>query len=159
MQFMARGTLNMAIVAEKQAKDSHLDVIHQVDVELSQVVAVASSSGIGTINPVSEPTTISRVCAAMQTANIVHLACHGIQDTGDAMHSGFCLANGRLTISKLMELELDNPFLAFLSACETAKGDHNQPDQVMHLAAAMLFTGFKTVIATMWYVITIKYTI
>jgi hypothetical protein len=26
----------------------------------------------------------------------------------------------------------------------------NQPDQAIHLAAAMLFAGFKSVIATMW---------
>jgi CHAT domain-containing protein len=51
-----------------------------------------------------------------------------------------------------MELKLDYAFLAFLSACETAKGDNEQPDQAMHLAAAMLFSGFKSIVATMWYV-------
>jgi CHAT domain-containing protein len=85
----------------------------------------------------------------MQAANIVHLACHGVQDVSDATQSGFCLGDGRLTIPKIMELRLDNVSLAFLSACETAKGDQNQPDQVMHLAAAMLFSGFKSVVATM----------
>jgi hypothetical protein len=88
----------------------------------------------------------------MQAANIVHLACHGIQDDNNATRSGFCLGDGRLTIVKLTELKLDNAFLAFLSACETAKGNKEQPDQAMHLAAAMLFSGFKSVIATMWYV-------
>jgi CHAT domain-containing protein len=149
---MLRDTLNMAIVAEKQAQDSHLEIIHQVDAELSNVFAVARSSGIKAVHPVSNPTTVSRTSNVMQAANIVHLACHGIQDTADATNSGFCLGDGRLTISNLMELRLNNAFLAFLSACETAKGDTKQPDQVMHLAAAMLFSGFKTVIATMWYV-------
>lgn len=37
-----------------------------------------------------------------------------------------------------------------LSACETATGDSEQPDQAVHLAAAMLFVGFRSVIATMW---------
>jgi CHAT domain-containing protein len=41
--------------------------------------------------------------------------------------------------------------LAFLSACQTAKGDQNQPDQAVHLAASFLFCGFKSVIATMWW--------
>jgi CHAT domain-containing protein len=86
----------------------------------------------------------------MQTANIVHLACHGIQDSNNALDSGFCLRDGRLTIEQLMKLKLDDPLLAFLSACETAKGDEDQPDQVMHLAAAMMFLGFKSVVATMW---------
>jgi CHAT domain-containing protein len=39
---------------------------------------------------------------------------------------------------------------AFLSACETAKGDRSQPDQAVHLAASLLFCGFRSVIATMW---------
>jgi hypothetical protein len=31
--------------------------------------------------------------------------------------------------------------------------EQSQPDQAIHLAAAMLFAGFKSVIATMWLVI------
>jgi CHAT domain-containing protein len=40
--------------------------------------------------------------------------------------------------------------LAFLSACRTAQGDANAPDQAVHLAASMLFCGFWSVIGTMW---------
>jgi CHAT domain-containing protein len=86
----------------------------------------------------------------VKSANFVHLACHGIQDPTNALESGFYLHDGMLTISKLMELKLDQPWFAYLSACETAKGDAEQPDQVMHLAAAMLFAGFQSVVATMW---------
>jgi CHAT domain-containing protein len=50
-----------------------------------------------------------------------------------------------------MKLNLERPLLAFLSACETATGDIRQPDQTIHLAAAMLFAGFQSVVATMWY--------
>jgi len=56
----------------------------------------------------------------------------------------------RLTVLELMQLKLTRPFLSFLSACETAKGDRSQPDQVVHLAATMLFIGFKSVVGTMW---------
>jgi CHAT domain-containing protein len=49
-----------------------------------------------------------------------------------------------------MSLELPRARLAFLSACETAQGDRQQPDQAIHLAASMLYAGFKSVIATMW---------
>jgi CHAT domain-containing protein len=55
-----------------------------------------------------------------------------------------------VTVSKLMRLNLDKAWFAYLSACETAKGDKEQPDQVVHLAAAMLHAGFKSVVATMW---------
>jgi CHAT domain-containing protein len=77
-------------------------------------------------------TTVAGTSPVIQAANIVHLACHGVQDVSDATQSGFCLGDGRLTISKLMDLRLDGAFLAFLSAYETAKGDQSQPDQVMH---------------------------
>jgi CHAT domain-containing protein len=40
--------------------------------------------------------------------------------------------------------------LAFLSACETAKGDATTPDEAMHLAASLLFAEFGGVVATMW---------
>jgi CHAT domain-containing protein len=86
----------------------------------------------------------------IQSASILHLACHGSQNPAEALQSGFMLDDGLLTVSKLMELELPNAFLAVLSACETAKGDAAQPDQAVHLAATMLFAGFKSVIATMW---------
>jgi CHAT domain-containing protein len=60
------------------------------------------------------------------------------------------LSNGTLTVSKLMGLDLNQAWFAYLSACETAKGDAKQPDQGVHLATAMLFAGFKSVVATMW---------
>jgi CHAT domain-containing protein len=145
-------TSHITLVAEKQAHEPNLQIIHEVDAEVINVAAVARSSLVKTVQRLPNPVTISETCAAMQAANIVHLACHGIQDSESAIESGFCLGDGRLTISKLMEMKLVNPFLAFLSACETAKGDENQPDQVMHLAAAMMFLGFKAVVATMWWV-------
>jgi CHAT domain-containing protein len=95
---------------------------------------------------------IHEVVEALSRADIVHLACHGMQDREDPLNSGFCLGDGKLTVSKLMEIPLDRAFLAFLSACETAKGDKNQPDQAIHLAAAMLFCGFRSIVATMWFV-------
>jgi CHAT domain-containing protein len=83
-------------------------------------------------------------------ASILHLACHGHQDPENPLNSGFMLGNGRLTISQLMQTRTPDAFLAFLSACETAKGAQKQPDQAVHLAAAMLFAGFKSIIGTMW---------
>jgi CHAT domain-containing protein len=140
-------------VSEKRAHERHLETIPGVDEEVRYVAAVAKENNIGIVHQQSGNTTVANTAAIMQTANIVHLACHGIQDETNATQSGFCLGDGRLTIPKLMELKLDHAFLAFLSACETAKGDKAQPDQAMHLAAAILFSGFKSVVATMWYVV------
>jgi CHAT domain-containing protein len=147
---LSRDCISLALIAEKQAQQRGLDQIPGVDKEIDKVAAVAKSKSVKVIYQQAGSTTVAGTSPVMQAANIVHLACHGVQDISNATQSGFCLGDGRLTISKLMELRLKDAFLAFLSACETAKGDQNQPDQVMHLAAAMLFSGFKSVVATMW---------
>ncbi|EPS97456.1 hypothetical protein FOMPIDRAFT_48640 [Fomitopsis schrenkii] len=85
-------------------------------------------------------------------AAILHLASHGVQMQGDPLKSGFLMADERLTMEDLMKLSLPNAFLAILSACQTATGDSEQADQAVHIAATMQFLGFKSVVATMWYV-------
>jgi CHAT domain-containing protein len=106
------------------------------------------------VSPLAKVIQISKcdeVLEHIRTASILHLACHGTQSLADALQSSFHLEDGTLPVSKLMELELPSAFLAVLSACETAKGDSTQPDQAIHLAATMVFAGFKSVVATMWY--------
>jgi CHAT domain-containing protein len=93
---------------------------------------------------------VDRITDRIQKAHFVHLACHGTQDQTSALDSGFHLSDGKLTISKLMDLNLGKAWFAYLSACETAKSDAKQPEQAVHLAAAMLHAGFKSVVATMW---------
>ena len=95
---------------------------------------------------------IQDVVDKLPQATLLHLACHGEQDLKDPLNSGFGLRDVRLTVAALMKLDLKNALFAYLSACETAKGDADQPDQSVHLAAAMLFVGFRSVVATMWYV-------
>lgn len=107
--------------------------------------SILLQGGSGTSNA-----TVAHIIDAIPQANILHLASHGHQDRESPLESGFILEDDILTISRLMPLSLPNAFLAFLSACETAKGDAKQPDQTVHLAAAMLFVGFKSIIGTMW---------
>lgn len=92
---------------------------------------------------------IREVLSELSQASIVHIICHGEQDRTEPLNSGFFLSDGRLTLAMLMRIRANNGQFAFLSACETAKGDGNQPDQAVHLAAAFLFAGFRSVIATM----------
>lgn len=98
---------------------------------------------------VLEPTA-DDVSRMLPVANILHLACHGYQSKTNPLASGFIMSDTILTVEKLMALQLPNSLFAFLSACETAKGDDQQPDQVIHLAATLMFAGFKSVIGTMW---------
>jgi CHAT domain-containing protein len=143
--------INLLLVSEPKAHQPGLPVLPGAVEELANVQEIVSALD----KPIPTPqrmnsATVSDLAVGLATANFVHLACHGIQNTMDALDSGFCLSDGELTVTKLMDLKLDHAFFAFLSACETAKGDEQQPDQVVHLAAAMLFSGFKSVVATMW---------
>jgi CHAT domain-containing protein len=103
-------------------------------------------------------TTGAMVMDHLQDSSIVHFACHGVQDSKNPLDSGLMLSDGRLKVSQIMH-KPDNKnterrrkamSLAFLSACETAKGDSSTPDEAMHLAASLLFVGFRGVVATMW---------
>jgi CHAT domain-containing protein len=129
-----------------------MPVLGMVEEELDRVISVTRLVQLPVIlrGGPHAPATVTQVADSLRSAPFAHIACHGIQNASDALSSGFCLQDGDLTVSQLMKLNLKSAFLAFLSACETAKGDQKQPDQIVHLAATMLFVGFKSVIATMW---------
>ncbi|KAF5338678.1 hypothetical protein D9758_018028 [Tetrapyrgos nigripes] len=93
---------------------------------------------------------IETVKCEMSRHEIVHLACHGIQDSKNPLDSALALYNGRLKLQDLMCLSLENVELAFLSASQTAAGNENLPEEAVHLAAGMLAVGYPSVIATMW---------
>jgi CHAT domain-containing protein len=93
---------------------------------------------------------VSHVLEQLPDATVLHLACHGHQSQEDPLTSGFSLYDNRLKLEQLIPLRLPRAKLAYLSACETASTDMYQPDEVINLAATMLFVGFKSVIATMW---------
>lgn len=94
--------------------------------------------------------TTTSVMSEMSKHEIIHLACHGIQDLKDPLGSSFILYDGELKLRSLMGLSLDNPKLAVLSACQTATGNETLPGEAVHLAAGMLAVGYPSVIATMW---------
>jgi CHAT domain-containing protein len=124
-----------------------------VEQETYQVVEAAVRAGIIVDAQFDDSATQDNVATSLESAQFVHIASHGTQDPFQPLQSGICLPDGVLTVERLMKLDLKDAFFAFLSACETAKGDKDQPDQTIHLAATLLFTGFKSVVGTMWYVI------
>ena len=97
------------------------------------------------------PATVQDVLSRLSSSHIVHFACHGDQDTIAPLKSGLILHDGhRLNVSEIMKQPMPNASLAFLSACETAMGTEELPDEAMHLAASLLFAGFRGVVGTMW---------
>ncbi|KAF5339265.1 hypothetical protein D9758_013310 [Tetrapyrgos nigripes] len=90
----------------------------------------------------------------IQTYTSPKHSCHLTHDEAvtrkNPLNSAFALYDGELKLQDLMCLSLENAELAFLSACQTAAGDENLPEEAVHLAAGMLAVGYPSVIATMW---------
>jgi len=81
-----------------------------------------------------------------------HFACHGcLGNNSQPFHASFQLHDGsRLTLLDLIQARLPNAELAFLSACHSAARDLTTPDETIHLAAALQFCGFRSVVGTLW---------
>jgi CHAT domain-containing protein len=137
-----------------KAWDITLPTLWNVEDEIAHVRGAAETANMTVDDSyicIGDAAMVTRTAEVFKSTNLAHIACHGIQlNATEALSSGFCLTDGNLSVSRLMSLDLKDAFFAFLSACETAKGDEKQPDQTIHLAAAMLFVGFRSVVATMW---------
>jgi tetratricopeptide (TPR) repeat protein len=148
---ITRESISMLLIAEDSAGNSEMPTLVNVDREVLCVEEIAQGARCASVSKaVGAAATTQTVSKRLAAANFVHFACHGIQDRSDALKSGFSLHDGMLTVTELFRLHTSKAQFAYLSACETSKGDARQPDQAVHLAASMLFAGFKSVVATMW---------
>ena len=120
-----------------------------VNTELSSI-----SQRIGSVAALTciqdQDATTAKVVQEFKKHAFVHLACHGIPDPKRPFESGFALGDGLLKVENIMQYDLQNAQFTYLSACHTTVGDEESPDEVIHLAAAMQFAGFRSVIGTMW---------
>lgn len=80
----------------------------------------------------------------------LHLACHGHHNPEHPFRSHFSMHDGPLSLLDLSMMALPHAELAVLSACHSARGSEALPDESLHLAAGMIFAGFKSVIGTLW---------
>jgi hypothetical protein len=142
-----RDNLNILVVSASHNSEGYPSLPSARD-ETDRIQAVVPPAGLTALS--GHQSCLENVLKALPDVSILHLACHGQQSQDDPLTSGFILRDGRLTLRRLMELHLPHAELAYLSACETASTDTYQPDEVINLAATMLFVGFKSVIATMW---------
>ena len=90
---------------------------------------------------------------------VFHFAGHGYTDNEDSSKSHLLLGdkpgepNSLLTVANLLELNLreNTPFLAYLSACGTARIKSKRfLDENIHLISAFQLLGFRHVIGTLW---------
>ena len=88
----------------------------------------------------------------LQTHSWAHFACHGhLGDNFQPFHASFQLHDeNHLTLLDIIQARLPNAEFAFLASCHSAAGDPQTPDETIHLAAALQFCGFRSVVGTLW---------
>ena len=118
--------------------------------ETNDIKTLTSGSSINVLLLEGAEATTDKVKTEIKAHSWVHFACHGIQDTREPLKSGVHLYDGHLKLLEIMQQEISNPEFAFLSACQTSKGDQKLSEEVVHLAAGMLATGYCGVVSTMW---------
>lgn len=109
-----------------------------------------AANGIRSLKLEGDAVTADECLEYMGRYSSIHLACHASQNATEPLQSRFLFHNGTLGLNTIMQRDLKNADLAFLSACETSTGEETLSDEAVHLAAGMLAAGYRRVIATMW---------
>ena len=101
---------------------------------------------------ISSTATPAAVLDAFQHHQFVHFACHGTLEANKPFEAGFELdGDKRLTLLEIIRSDLPTAEFAFLSACHTAEVTEGSiMDERLHLAAAVQYCGFRSVVGTMW---------
>ena len=88
----------------------------------------------------------------LQDHRFAHIVCHGILEPGKPFEASFKLHKGKhLQLLDIVRSQLPDAEFAFLSACHTAElTEESIADEVIHLAAAMQFCGFWSVVRMIW---------
>lgn len=93
--------------------------------------------------------TCRAVCAALDGAELAHVAAHGCFRADNPLFSSLQLADGPLTVYDLEALK-QAPRTVVLSACDSGLSDVQPGDELMGLAAAMFALGTRTLIASVF---------
>ena len=135
---------------------AHFDV-PSLDVSLSEVcedvkVVQALKKRIPVKSLISDDATPTSVLDDLRAHQFVHFVCHGTLETRKPFDAGFELhGNERLTLLNIVRSHLPTAEFAFLSACHTAElTEGSAADEGLHLAAAVQYCGFRSVVGTMW---------
>ena len=138
----------MMAVIQPLTKDQH--PLPGTKEELNKIEEHVSGESLVKFGVPGTPALVEQVLSGLLAASIIHFACHGQQHPMEPLESALLLEDGKLTVSQIMKQQLPNAALVFLSACQTALGAVDLPDETIHLAAAFLFAGFRGSVATMW---------
>jgi len=99
-----------------------------------------------------EGTTPSAVVETLRHHRFAHFVCHGILQAERPFNASFKLSDGvHVTLLDVVRSRLPDAEFAFLSACHTAElTEGSIADEGLHLTAAVQYSGFRSVVGTMW---------
>jgi CHAT domain-containing protein len=100
---------------------------------------------------ISATATPETVVEGLRGHRFAHFVCHGLLETGKPFDASLKLHKANLTLLEIVRSQLPAAEFAFLSACHTAElTEGSLADEGLHLAAAMQYCGFRSVVGTMW---------
>jgi CHAT domain-containing protein len=114
-----------------------------------RVVKTTSTQVTTLVSANATPTT---VLEGLRDHRFAHFVCHGVLEAGKPFDASFKLyRDERLSLHDIVRSRLPKSEFAFLSACHTAElTEDSIADEALHLAAAMQYCGFRSVVGTMW---------
>jgi hypothetical protein len=113
-----------------------------------EVRAIAASYE-GAVRLSGADATCAAVCAAMEGAELVHIASHGRFRADNPQFSSLQLADGQMTVYDLERLERP-PATIVLSSCDSGRSDVRPGDELMGVSAALLAMGSRSLVASVF---------
>ncbi|KAN0131162.1 CHAT domain containing protein [Lactarius tabidus] len=91
------------------------------------------------------------VIEGLKEHRFAHFVCHGLLEADKPFDASLELYKDNLTLLEIVRSQLPAAEFAFLSACHTAElTEGSAAEEGLHLAAAMQYCGFRSVVGTMW---------
>ncbi|KAN0131842.1 CHAT domain containing protein [Lactarius tabidus] len=114
-------------------------------------IAVIQTTKTPVTTLISAMATPGTVVDGLRDHRFAHFVCHGLLEIGKPFDASLELHKDNLTLLEIVRSQLPAAEFAFLSACHTAElTEGSAADEGLHLAAAMQYCGFRSVVGTMW---------
>jgi tetratricopeptide (TPR) repeat protein len=119
------------------------------DLESASGEAATVAAILGVEPLLGAAATVDAVRDGFATAQVVHVAAHARFSPGDPLDSVIALADGDLSAHDLVGM-WNTADIVVLSACESGSGVPVLGGEVLGFATALLRSGVKTVMASLW---------